>query len=199
LHRLRFSTRNSQAATCSRCGADLAPLLLLIDQAHRLRQYARKAIETGDVGEPKSWRKRLSPSAPRRKDGSCGSSVRGSCLALNLRLNLYGSLSDKTLPRAFEFQPTMGGNLIEVRIHEVFPPLMRLTTHEWHLHPGEHGRPRIAKNCGPPGINLRVLHTTDEHRQHPRGGKLYLSLMGAHHSFQSANQMLWVRSPILWV
>jgi hypothetical protein len=37
-------------ATCSRCGADLAPLLLLIDRAYRLRQYARKAIETGDVG-----------------------------------------------------------------------------------------------------------------------------------------------------
>ena len=37
-------------ATCSRCGADLAPLLLLIDHAYRLRQYARKAIETGDVG-----------------------------------------------------------------------------------------------------------------------------------------------------
>ena len=37
-------------ATCSRCGADLAPLLLLIDHAYLLRQYARKAIETGDVG-----------------------------------------------------------------------------------------------------------------------------------------------------
>jgi len=36
-------------AICSRCGADLAPLLLLIDHAYRLRQSARKAIETGDV------------------------------------------------------------------------------------------------------------------------------------------------------
>jgi hypothetical protein len=34
---------------CSRCGADLAPLLLLIDHAFRLRQEARKAIETGDL------------------------------------------------------------------------------------------------------------------------------------------------------
>lgn len=96
-------------------------------------------------GELKSWRKRLSPSAPRRKDGSCGSSVRGSCLALNLRLNLYGSLSDKTLPQAFEFQPTMEVNLMEVRIHEVFPQLMRLTTHEWHLHPGEHGDQELRR------------------------------------------------------
>lgn len=37
------------AAICSRCGADLAPLLLLIDHAYRLRRDARKAIETGDV------------------------------------------------------------------------------------------------------------------------------------------------------
>jgi predicted amidophosphoribosyltransferase len=36
-------------AICSRCGADLTPLLLLIDHAYRLRQSARKAIETGDV------------------------------------------------------------------------------------------------------------------------------------------------------
>ena len=37
------------SAMCSRCGANLAPLLLLIDHAYRLRQDARKAIETGDV------------------------------------------------------------------------------------------------------------------------------------------------------
>jgi hypothetical protein len=37
------------SAICSRCGADLAPLLLLTDRAYRLRQDARKAIETGDV------------------------------------------------------------------------------------------------------------------------------------------------------
>ena len=38
------------SAICSRCGADLAVLLLLIDHAYRLRREARKAIETGDVG-----------------------------------------------------------------------------------------------------------------------------------------------------
>ena len=38
------------SAICSRCGADLQPLFLLIDHAYRLRQSARKAIETGDVG-----------------------------------------------------------------------------------------------------------------------------------------------------
>ena len=38
------------SAICSRCGADLRPLLLLIGHAYRLRQSARKAIETGDVG-----------------------------------------------------------------------------------------------------------------------------------------------------
>ena len=37
------------AAICSRCGADLAPLLLLIHHAYQLPQEARKAIETGDV------------------------------------------------------------------------------------------------------------------------------------------------------
>jgi hypothetical protein len=126
-------------------------------------------------GEPKSWRKRLSPSAPRRKDGSCGSSVRGSCLALNLRLNPYGSLSDKTL-YALEFQPTMEMNLIEVRINEVFPQLMRLTTHEWHLHPASTATKNCEELCRPPGINLRVLHTTQERRQHPRRGSFYLSL-----------------------
>ena len=39
--------RNSP--TCLRCGADLAPLLLLIDQAYRLRQRAKWALESGDV------------------------------------------------------------------------------------------------------------------------------------------------------
>ena len=38
------------SAICSRCGADLASLLLLIDRAYGLRREARKAIETGDVG-----------------------------------------------------------------------------------------------------------------------------------------------------
>jgi hypothetical protein len=32
-------------------------------------------------GEPKSWRKKLRPSVPPRRDGSCGSSVRGCCPA----------------------------------------------------------------------------------------------------------------------
>ena len=37
------------SAICSRCGADLAPLLSLIEHAYGLRREARKAIETGDV------------------------------------------------------------------------------------------------------------------------------------------------------
>ena len=43
------SFRNS--STCLRCGADLAPLLLLIDQAYRLRQRARWALESGDFDQ----------------------------------------------------------------------------------------------------------------------------------------------------
>jgi hypothetical protein len=39
--------RNSR--TCLRCGADLAPLLLLIDQAYQLRQQAKWALERGYV------------------------------------------------------------------------------------------------------------------------------------------------------
>ena len=39
--------RNSP--TCLRCNADLTPLLLLIDQAYRLRQRARWALVSGDV------------------------------------------------------------------------------------------------------------------------------------------------------
>jgi Starch binding domain len=35
--------------TCLRCGADLAPLFLLIDQAYRLRQRARRALESGNL------------------------------------------------------------------------------------------------------------------------------------------------------
>jgi hypothetical protein len=127
-------------------------------------------------GGPKSWRKRLSPSAPRRKDGSCGSSVRGSCLALNLRPNLYGSLSDKTLAQAFEFQPTMEVNLIEVRIHEVSPPAQASHyTRNGTCIPAS----TATKNCEElwsAWDNLRLLHTTEERRQHPQGGKLYLSL-----------------------
>jgi Starch binding domain len=41
--------RFRDSRTCLRCGADLAPLLLLIDQAYRLRQRARWALESGDV------------------------------------------------------------------------------------------------------------------------------------------------------
>jgi predicted amidophosphoribosyltransferase len=37
------------SAICSRCGADLQPLFSLIDHAYRLRQSARKAMETGDI------------------------------------------------------------------------------------------------------------------------------------------------------
>jgi hypothetical protein len=37
------------SAQCSRCGADLASLLLLIDHAYQLRREARQAINTGDV------------------------------------------------------------------------------------------------------------------------------------------------------
>jgi hypothetical protein len=54
-------------------------------------------------------------------------------------------VSDKTLPQAFEFQPTPEVNPIGVRIHEVFPQLMRLTTQEWHLHPGEHGDQELRR------------------------------------------------------
>jgi predicted amidophosphoribosyltransferase len=40
--------RFRDSSTCSRCGADLAPLMLLIAKAHRLRQEARGALQAGD-------------------------------------------------------------------------------------------------------------------------------------------------------
>jgi hypothetical protein len=39
------------AAICSRCGADLAPLMKLAASAWRLRQSARRAIEAGDFAD----------------------------------------------------------------------------------------------------------------------------------------------------
>lgn len=36
------------AARCSRCGADLSPLMLLIAHAYRLRQQARQALCAGN-------------------------------------------------------------------------------------------------------------------------------------------------------
>lgn len=41
--------RFRDSPTCLRCGADLAPLLLLIGHAYRLRQRARWALGSGDV------------------------------------------------------------------------------------------------------------------------------------------------------
>jgi predicted amidophosphoribosyltransferase len=37
------------ARICSRCGADLEPLMLLAVKAWQLRQAARQALDTGDV------------------------------------------------------------------------------------------------------------------------------------------------------
>jgi hypothetical protein len=61
-------------------------------------------------------------------------------------------------------------NLIEVRIHELFLQLMRLTTHDGTCIPASTATKNCEELCRPPGINLRVLHTTQEPRQHPRGG-----------------------------
>jgi hypothetical protein len=38
------------AGTCSRCGADLRPLMVLAARAWRLRQEARRALEAGEMG-----------------------------------------------------------------------------------------------------------------------------------------------------
>ena len=38
------------ASLCSRCGADLQPLMLLALKAWRLREAARRAINAGDFG-----------------------------------------------------------------------------------------------------------------------------------------------------
>src|SRR5260370_34993009 len=35
-------------AICSRCGADLTPLMLLVTRAYSLRQAARQALQAGD-------------------------------------------------------------------------------------------------------------------------------------------------------
>src|SRR5260370_15410657 len=35
-------------AICSRCGADLTPLMLLVARAYSLRQAARQALQAGD-------------------------------------------------------------------------------------------------------------------------------------------------------
>jgi hypothetical protein len=37
------------ARCCSRCGADLAPLMILAEQARRSRNEARAAIQRGDL------------------------------------------------------------------------------------------------------------------------------------------------------
>jgi hypothetical protein len=39
---------------CSRCGADLEPLMVLTVKAWRLRQAARQALDAGDVGQAMS-------------------------------------------------------------------------------------------------------------------------------------------------
>lgn len=36
------------SSTCSRCGADLAPLMILIASAYRLRLEARQSLHAGD-------------------------------------------------------------------------------------------------------------------------------------------------------
>ena len=38
-------------ALCSRCSADLSPLMLLAEQARRLRNAARQALRLGDAGQ----------------------------------------------------------------------------------------------------------------------------------------------------
>jgi hypothetical protein len=40
--------RFRDSSTCSRCGADLGPLMFLIARAYHLRQDARRALQTGD-------------------------------------------------------------------------------------------------------------------------------------------------------
>ena len=40
--------RFRESSTCSRCGADLIPLMNLIARAYRLRLEARQALQTGD-------------------------------------------------------------------------------------------------------------------------------------------------------
>ena len=40
--------RFRESRTCSRCGADLVPLMNLIARAYRLRLEARKALQAGD-------------------------------------------------------------------------------------------------------------------------------------------------------
>jgi len=40
--------RFRDSRTCSRCGADLEPLMLLIAKAHQLREDARRALRGGD-------------------------------------------------------------------------------------------------------------------------------------------------------
>jgi hypothetical protein len=40
--------RFRDSRTCSRCGADHAPLMLLMVKAHRLRRDVRSALQVGD-------------------------------------------------------------------------------------------------------------------------------------------------------
>ncbi len=42
------NARFRETSTCSRCGADLAPLMCLAAEAHRLRAAARYAVCGGD-------------------------------------------------------------------------------------------------------------------------------------------------------
>jgi len=84
-------------------------------------------------------------------------------------------------------------NLIEVRIHEVFPQLMRLTTHEGHLHPGEHGDQELRRIVVRLGSTFACYTQLRSVVSIHEGGKLYLSL-------SSWEEHAWdnVASCILW-
>ena len=43
--------RFRETRLCSRCGADLSPLMYLVTKAHRLRQRARERLFEGDARE----------------------------------------------------------------------------------------------------------------------------------------------------
>lgn len=43
------------AKTCSRCGADLTPLMLILLRAQRLRELAREALTRGDYDKSLKW------------------------------------------------------------------------------------------------------------------------------------------------
>ena len=88
--------RFRESSTCSRCGADLVPLIRLIAGAYRLRLEARQALQTGDYEQARKLASEAQVlcSTPKGKDLR----LLSSWLLLNKSLELQHLLGDEAMP-----------------------------------------------------------------------------------------------------